>query len=310
MRTTLTALATGLLALAAGCAGTAIPASTTDKPTPTPSLSRARDTATAEDDLEAAYLDALFPMMGFGSAEALGVSETELLDQAEQLCEAAEAGSLTEDVLARASQTAPAHGRILLTRQLTHGHLLCPGTEDAFADALSAFTDDRSAPKATPTPHVQAEPAPQATERPAPAPTRAPAAPQPPAPAPHAPPETEDSFDEDYARTVLGWIVEDVATADERMSDRPDIGGSASMSFLADDMRRLLEAGIPPVADDSGYYALVATLEEFFAQAAAQLPSDIPGAAATYTIAREHTEELLDILNPVLGTSHTLPAWS
>jgi hypothetical protein len=104
--------------------------------------------------------------------------------------------------------------------------------------------------------------------------------------------------------------VRDVATADERFSDRPDLGADRTMEFLSTDMARLLDAGMPPVKDQAHYYALVTTLEDFYGKAAAQLPDDVTGAAATYTVARQATNELLGLLNPVLGTRHVLPKWN
>lgn len=124
------------------------------------------------------------------------------------------------------------------------------------------------------------------------------------------PAEAPDSFDESYARTVAGNIVEDIGTADERFSDHPEIGASTTMDFLAGDMGRLLDAGMPPVKDQAHYYALVTTLQKFYSKAADQLPDDVTGAAATYTVARENTGELLSLLNPVIGTKYKLGQWS
>lgn len=81
------------------------------------------------------------------------------------------------------------------------------------------------------------------------------------------------------------------------------------MDFLSADMGRLLNAGMPPVKNQAHYYALVTTLEQFYGKAAVQLPDDVMGAAATYTVARQSTAELLGMLNPILGTKHTLPPW-
>jgi hypothetical protein len=41
-------------------------------------------------------------------------------------------------------------------------------------------------------------------------------------------------------------------------------------------------------------------------KAADQLPDDVIGAAATCTVARQATSELLGLLNPVLGTNYKL----
>jgi len=98
--------------------------------------------------------------------------------------------------------------------------------------------------------------------------------------------------------------------ADEYFLDSPEIGTSTTMGFLSAHMGRLLNAGMPPVADKAHYYALVTTLEKFYGNAAYQLPDDVIGAAATYTVARQATSELLGLLNPVLGTKYTLPKWS
>jgi outer membrane biosynthesis protein TonB len=160
-----------------------------------------------------------------------------------------------------------------------------------------------SAPAVAPVPG----PAPAPAAAPAPAPAPAPAA----APAPEDPPPAAvDNFDKAYARTVTADIVSDIATADERFLDQPEIGTTTTMGFLSADMGRLLNAGMPPVANKAHYVALVSTLESFYAKASDQLPDDVIGAAATYTVARQATSELLGLLNPVLGTNHTLPAWS
>ena len=82
------------------------------------------------------------------------------------------------------------------------------------------------------------------------------------------------------------------------------------MGFLSADMQRLLNAGMPPVKDQAHYYALVTTLGQFYDKAAKKLPDDFIGAAATYTVARNNTTELLGLLNPILGTKHALPAWT
>lgn len=181
----------------------------------------------------------------------------------------------------------------------------------------AATTTSQKAAKPTrvaaPTPSIT----PHATSRPASTPKTSATKPKNALPIPtrvttkaSAPTETPDSFDDSYARTVAGYIVEDVATADERFSDHPGIGASTTMDFLSEDMGRLLDAGMPPVKDQAHYYALVTTLEKFYSKAANQLPDDVMGAAATYTVARENTGELLSLLNPVLGTKYKLGQWS
>lgn len=82
------------------------------------------------------------------------------------------------------------------------------------------------------------------------------------------------------------------------------------LRFLSEDMQRLLDAGMPPLGDTAHYHAQATTLGQFYAKAANQLPGDITGAAATYTVAREETGKLLALLNPVLGTHYSLPKWS
>ncbi|MEO7062104.1 MAG: hypothetical protein ABI083_20495 [Lapillicoccus sp.] len=133
-----------------------------------------------------------------------------------------------------------------------------------------------------------------------------------PAPSSVAPvPTTEEAaFDKSYATTVTADIVDDIATADERFSDRPELGAATTMGFLSHDMERLLNAGIPPVKDKAAYYALVTTLGQFYGKARDQLPYDVLGAAANYSVAREQTRNLLAILNPLLGKHYSLPTWS
>ncbi len=114
----------------------------------------------------------------------------------------------------------------------------------------------------------------------------------------------------DDARLIAGRIVRDIAAADDRFLDRPEFGASTTMGFLAEHMRRLSELGPPPGLDPAHYMALLDTLEQFYEQASGRLPDQLIGAAATYTVCRQHTEELLGLLNPVLGTSHRLPVWS
>lgn len=164
------------------------------------------------------------------------------------------------------------------------------------------MTPNKPATPPKPAASVKAtRPSPTTTRRPAPAVTQR---------APVPAPTTADAFDKAYARIVAKNIVEDIATADERFTDSPEIGASSTMNFLSADMGRLLDAGLPPVKDEAHYYALVTTLEDFYGKAATQLPDDVLGAAATYTVARERTAELLGLLNPVLGTKHALPEWS
>jgi hypothetical protein len=123
-------------------------------------------------------------------------------------------------------------------------------------------------------------------------------------------PAAIDNFNKAYARQVTADLVDDVATADKRFLDHPELGASTTMGFLSADMSRLLNAGMPPVADKAHYYALVTTLEKFYGEAADQLPDDVMGAAVTYTVARQSTSELLGLLNPVLGTKYALAKWS
>lgn len=147
--------------------------------------------------------------------------------------------------------------------------------------------------------------APKAIANPAPTHASAPKA----SPATRAPAAIDD-FDKAYAGLVTADLVDDIATADERFLDQPKLGASTTMGFLSADMGRLLNAGMPPMADKAHYYALVTTLENFYGQAADQLPEDVIGAAATYTVARQSTSELLGLLNPVLGTKYALARWS
>ena len=129
-------------------------------------------------------------------------------------------------------------------------------------------------------------------------------------PSPVAKPQPVDNFDKAYARTVTAALVRDIASADEYFLDRPEIGTSAVMQSLSDNMQRLLDAGMPPVASKARYYALVTTLEKFYGQAAGQLPDDVIGGVSRYTVAREATPELFGMLNPVLGTKYALAKWS
>lgn len=83
---------------------------------------------------------------------------------------------------------------------------------------------------------------------------------------------------------------------------------------MAAAMLKLQELGAPPSIEAARYYALTGTLADFFGRAYDHLQ---PGpeyllfeGAADYTVASEHTQELLDMLNPALGTSHSLPPWS
>jgi hypothetical protein len=109
---------------------------------------------------------------------------------------------------------------------------------------------------------------------------------------------------------IAARIVEDIADADERFLDGRGLGAKSTMDFLEEDMDRLLSCGIPNVPDESYYYATVATLRSFYGKASDQLPHDVIRAAATYTVTREQTSELLDMLNAVLDTQFVLPPWS
>jgi hypothetical protein len=186
-----------------------------------------------------------------------------------------------------------------------------PGAELASASEASAgaraSTPAASPPRATATKKTSrpssTKPATRATSKPSRPPSTK--------PAPAQAPEPVSTFDDEYARIVAGRIVRDIATADERMLDRPDIGGDSAMAFLSKDMGNLEKAGLPDVKDRAHYVALVRTLGQFYDKAEWQLSEDqITEAAATYTVARKATSELLTILNPVLGTKHKLPAWS
>jgi hypothetical protein len=124
------------------------------------------------------------------------------------------------------------------------------------------------------------------------------------------PPPATDAFDKACAKVIAGRVVEDVATGDARFMDRPDLGAATTMGFLSTDMEDLLNCGMPRVADQATYYATVTTLRDFYAKAGDQLPQDVDGALATYSVARQHTGELLTVLNPILGTRYQLPPWS
>ena len=216
---------------------------------------------------------------------------------------------------------------------------VAPATPTASAAASEERTMATSSPatsSATSTTSVAEEPTSEPSEEPSPEPTetampsirasakpaqnpkattKAPTRPSPKpaqsqgAPAPSVPTK-ESTFDASYARTVAEYIVEDIATADERFLNRPELGAAPTLGFLSENMTRLENAGMPPVSDPAKYFALVRTLREFYSKAEAQLPGDISGAAATYTVSRKGTSELLTILNPVLGTKHKLPPWS
>lgn len=119
-----------------------------------------------------------------------------------------------------------------------------------------------------------------------------------------------DAFDKAYAKVIAGRIVEDVATGDARFMDRPELGAATTMDFLSTDMEDLLGCGMAPVTDKASYYATITTLRDFYAKAGDQLPHDVYGALATYTVARQHTAELLTLLNPILGTRNHLAPWT
>jgi hypothetical protein len=140
--------------------------------------------------------------------------------------------------------------------------------------------------------------------------TKEPSPPSPAKPAATAAPEPADNFDDAYAREIAVRIVEDIATADERMLDRPR-NARTTMASLSEDMGNLEEAGLPDVKDQVDYVARIRTLGEFYDEAEWELSDDqITEAVARYTIARKATSELLTTLNQVLGTKHQLPAWS
>lgn len=64
--------------------------------------------------------------------------------------------------------------------------------------------------------------------------------------------------------------MEDIATAVERMVDHPEFGAARTMAFLAGDVERLIDAGLPPEAGPD-YMARLSTLEEFYLRAADEL---------------------------------------
>lgn len=239
-----------------------------------------------------------------------------------------------------------AHGMRAVAAAAVGGLFLiagCTGATDN--DAAEPTVDPSPSPIVTlvPEPAITAKPTPEPRTKPSPEPTSA-ESPLPPAASPTSEPppstsvapapaqsaaarapsapraqesnsrslaeEQAPQFDAEWARTNARNIVEDIAAADERMLDRPEIGGSTTMWFLADNMDRLMDAGVPPGEDPAQYMALLQTLGDFYTLAGDQLPGDVMGAAATYTVARENTSTLLDILNSALGTSHSLPPWS
>jgi hypothetical protein len=104
-------------------------------------------------------------------------------------------------------------------------------------------------------------------------------------------PAAVNDFDTVYASKVTTGLVDEVATADAGFLDHPEIDTSTAMGFLSSDMARLLNAGIPPVANKAHYFALVTTLEKIYGTAADQLPDNVVGAAATYTVARQATSK-------------------
>lgn len=121
------------------------------------------------------------------------------------------------------------------------------------------------------------------------------------------------AYDLDWAKQILAWVVDDIERADEYVLD--GLSAHLAMDSLAEDMERLRELGAPPGVDDAQYFALTNTLVEFYGKAYQQLypdPStfDLIDGAATYAVARQGTQDLLDLVAPALGVSHVLPAWS
>ncbi|MFH5822256.1 hypothetical protein [Georgenia sp. AZ-5] len=304
-------LALGLLLAAAGCGAPAAEPDATpspDRPTPT----AAATSAVATDE----------PVAGEGQTcdEVLAATITGYAAGTTSMAEAltvvnADAQSDFADLLLFIdgeidAGTTPASEAATLLGNADYAAWCIPTAEATPTPAAPAAAPAPSAapaPEVASDPRAPAAPPPRASAPPAPR-TSAPTPALGPAPAPAQ--TTEDNFHEDRAATVTEWLVEDVASADERFHDRPDIMGWAPLANLADNMDRLHDAGVPPGQDPAHYLARLATLQQFYDRAADEITYDVPAAAATYTVARGHTQELLDALNPVLGTSHVLPPWS
>jgi hypothetical protein len=117
-----------------------------------------------------------------------------------------------------------------------------------------------------------------------------------------APPAVDD-FDKAYARTVTAGLVGDIAAGAERFLDQPEIGASRMMEFLSAGMGRLLNAGMPPVANKAHYPALVTTLEQSYFHG---------GALQTHAVGLEERTPGRDIRSaleqcPTLTLRHTAP---
>ena len=129
------------------------------------------------------------------------------------------------------------------------------------------------------------------------------------APKAATPSATANAFNKEYATSVATGIMTASANADAYFLDSPEIGTASMLWLLSNDMGRLATAGIPPGQDPATYLATLTTLGQFYANAASQISASIPQAAATYTVARGHTQELLKILNGATGASNHLPDW-
>ena len=144
-----------------------------------------------------------------------------------------------------------------------------------------------SEPTSSPTPR-SAEPAPKAAAT----------------SAPDGSPQAD--FDPSYARTVAGYIIEDIGDVDEYMQD--GIAVPSALYMLSSSYDRMTDAGVPPGADPAKYMARLTTLSSFAESAGDEYDDSPVEATARYAVIRRETGVVFSVLNSAMGTHFKLPS--
>ncbi|MFK5645114.1 hypothetical protein ACI3ET_01180 [Ornithinimicrobium sp. LYQ121] len=132
--------------------------------------------------------------------------------------------------------------------------------------------------------------------------------PSPSAPRPTSPPRstsTVGDFDVDWAHVCAERILRDIETVDERIVDGGAVG--SGLGLLASSYGCLADRGAPPGVDAGDYLPRLATLQDFATRAANTYLDDPMEASATYSVVRQETAPVLQMLNEATGSAYALP---
>ncbi|MCE0488263.1 hypothetical protein [Ornithinimicrobium sediminis] len=114
-----------------------------------------------------------------------------------------------------------------------------------------------------------------------------------------------EDFDEEWALVCTDRILEDLEIVDERLSDGIQV--SNALYLLSDSYDCLNDAGVPGGADPADYLARVGTLSQFAELAADEFDYDPMNATARYTVLKEETTPLFEVLSAATGVDLRVP---